>query len=340
MTGHKPLLAILSVFCLLLTSGKTAPSQDKPAAAAGNTVQVHMVITDAKLRLNDEQPPLQLSDLKIDVGKKATKATQLIPAQGDAAALQMMILIDDTLDPGVGNSLQDLKDFVAAQPATTVMAVAYMSNAGIQLTQNFTADKDLVAKGIRLPRGTTSSMDSPYLSLIALTKGWTQQKVRRVVVMVSDGIDRLRGEQPDVFKTGRGGRTIAAPTYHSMPTISTDAEIASEAAQRVNVVVYALYAAGVGRMARSGWDLQVGLSGLTKVADETGGEVFSLGTSQLVSFAPYLDRLQKQLNNQYYLVFDAEGGKKAGFQRVKIKTTASNSEILAPDNVWVPSVPQ
>jgi hypothetical protein len=249
-------------------------------------------------------------------------------------------MIDDTLDPGVGNSLQELKDFVAAQPATTLIAVAYMSNAGIQLTQNFTADKDQVVKAIRLPRGSTSSMDSPYLSLIALTKGWTPQKVRRVVLMVSDGIDRLRGERPDVVQMGRGGRSITAPVYHSMPTISTDAEIASEAAQRSNVVFYALYAAGVGRLARSGWDLQVGLSGLTKIADETGGEVFSLGTSQLVSFAPYLDRLQKQLNNQYYLVFDAEGGKKAGFQRVKIKTTAANSEILAPDNVWVPAVPQ
>lgn len=342
MTGHR-MLAVFSASCLLLMGGKASPSQENPS---GSGIQVHMVITDGKLRLNEDQPPLQLSDLKIDVGKKATKATQLVPAQGEAAALQLMILIDDTLDPGVGNSLQELKDFVSAQPATTVIGVAYMSNAGIQLTQNFTEDKDLAVKAIRLPRGSPSAMDSPYLSLIALTKGWTPQKVRRVVLMVSDGIDRLRGETPQLAQADLGRArgmsrvTTATPVYHSMPTISTDAEIASEAAQRTNVVVYALYATGVGRMARSGWDLQVGLSGLTKIADETGGEVFSLGTSQLVSFTPYLERLQKQLNNQYYLVFDAEGGKKAGLQRVKIKTEAKNSEILAPDNVWVPAVPQ
>ena len=299
-----------------------------------------MVITDAKLRLDEDQPPLQLSDLKIDVGKKATKATQLIPAQGDSAALQLMILIDDTLDTGVGGNMTELKEFVAAQPATTVIGVAYASNAGFQLVQNFTADKDQVVKAIRLPLGRISTMDSPYLSLIALTKGWTQQKVRRAVLMISDGIDRLRGENPSLAQMGRGPGSVVAPVYHSMPIISNDAEAASEAAQKTNVVVYALYATGVGRAARSGWDLQVGLSGLTKIADETGGEVFSLGTSQLVSFVPYLDRMQKQLNNQYYLVFDAEGGKKAGFQRVKIKADVKNSEILAPDNVWVPAVPQ
>ena len=33
-------------------------------------------------------------------------------------------------------------------------------------------------------------MDSPYLSLFSLVKGWPQQNVRREVLMVTDGIDR------------------------------------------------------------------------------------------------------------------------------------------------------
>jgi hypothetical protein len=47
--------------------------------------------------------------------------------------------------------------------------------------------------------------------------------------------------------------------------------------------------------------------------------------------------LQKALNNQYYLVFLATPKKKAGFQRVNVQTEVTNSEILAPDNVWVPA---
>jgi hypothetical protein len=33
-------------------------------------------------------------------------------------------------------------------------------------------------------------MDSPYLSLFSLVKGWPQQNVCREVLMVTDGIDR------------------------------------------------------------------------------------------------------------------------------------------------------
>jgi hypothetical protein len=103
------------------------------------------------------------------------------------------------------------------------------------------------------------------------------------------------------------------------------------------VLVYSLYAAGVGRAARSAWEMELGLAGLSQIADESGGECFSLGTSQLVSFQPYLDNLQKMLSNQYYVVFEAVPRKKAGLQRINVQTELSNSELEAPDNVWVPA---
>jgi hypothetical protein len=319
------------VEALLLSTVGVQAALSQAAPTAGG-VQVHMVITDAALNLDKELPPLQKEDVKVKQGKNFLKVTQLIPAQGDNAALQLMILIDDTLNTSVGNNLNDIKDFVQAQPPSTIVGIGYMSNAGVNVAQNFTADKGLAVKAIRLPRGSVSTMDSPYLSLISLVKGWQQQNVRRVVLMVTDGIDRLRGEKPELSRMGPG----LGPAYHSMPTISQDATAASEASQRYNVLVYSMYAIGVGRAGRSSWDLQVGLSGLSKIAEETGGEVFSLGTSQLVSFKPHLDNFQKMLGNQYYVIFQAMPQKKAGFQRVKVQTELSNSEILAPDNVWVP----
>ena len=187
-------------------------------------------------------------------------------------------------------------------------------------------------------------MDSPYLSLLSLVKGWPQQNVRREVLIVTDGIDRLRGEQPVASRLGPNPGTRNSrlgpdygPVYHSMPTMSPDVNSASEISQRYNVLVYSLYAVGLGRAARSSWDLQIGLSGLDKLADETGGDCFSLGTSNAVSFKPYLERLQKMFDNQYYVVFQPTPGKKAGLQRVNVTTEVSNSEIAAPDNVWVPA---
>jgi hypothetical protein len=151
--------------------------------------------------------------------------------------------------------------------------------------------------------------------------------------MVTDGLDRLRGEQLGPSSLGPD----CGPVSHSMPTMCPDVNSASEISQRYNVLVYSIYAVGVGRAARSSWGLQIGLSGLTKLADETGGDCFSLGTSTLVSFKPSLERLQRIFDNQYYVVFQPNPGKKAGLQRVNVTTEVPNAEIAAPDNVWVPA---
>jgi hypothetical protein len=138
----------------------------------------------------------------------------------DLAALQFFILIDDTCDPSIGNSLNDLRDFINAQPATTAVGVGYMSNATIQIVQNFTADHALAAKAIRLPRGNLSAMDSPYLSLISAIKGWPEQKVRREVLMVSDGIDRLRNER----MSNRQKLLVSAEPFKPIQELSVSSE--------------------------------------------------------------------------------------------------------------------
>jgi hypothetical protein len=328
MKPCKMLQALLGTTLVLALNGQTLGAQQK---AAPSSVQVHVVITDMALQSDKEVPRLRPDEIKVKQGKTFLQVTQLIPAQGDNAALQLMILIDDTLNPVIGGNLNDLKEFIKAQPSSTVIGIGYMSNAGVNIAQNFTADHELAVKAVRLPRGALSTMDSPYLSLISLVKGWPPQNVRREVLMVSDGIDRLRGEQPRQSQLGPN----FGPVYHSMPTISQDATSASEISQRYNVIVHSLYAAGVGRAGRSSWDLEIGLGGLSKIADETGGECYSLGTSNLVSFKPYLERFQKTLDNQYYLVFLATPKKGSGLQRINILTEASNSEIAAPNNVWV-----
>jgi len=325
----KSYMAVLGLLCLCALTF-TAPivhSQDK---SAQGSVQVHLVVTNEAAR-GDDVPTLQQGDVKVKQGKNFLNVSQLIPAKGDNAALQLFILVDDTLDTQVGNNLNDVRDFINAQPASTVIAVGYMSNANVNIVQNFTADHALAVKALRLPFGRLSTMDSPYLSLISVVKGWPQQNVRREVLMVTDGIDRLRGEQPAPSRLGPS----FGPVYHRMPTMSPDVNSASEISQRYNVLVYSLYAVGVGRTARSSWDLQTGLSGLTKLANETGGDCFSLGTSSLVSFKPYLDRLQKNFDNQYYVVFQATPKGKGGLQRVNVTTEVSNAEMAAPDNVWV-----
>src|SRR5580658_4553006 len=336
MNSYKLLSAWLVVMVALGLKAGSVHSQEK--ASSPSTVQVHMVITDEAVRDNGEVPVLRPENVQVKQGKNLLNINAIIPARGDNAALQFFILIDDTCDSSIGNSLNDLRDFINAQPPTTAIGVGYMSNATIQIAQNFTADHALAGKALRLPRGNLSAMDSPYLSLVSLIKGWPEQKVRREVLMVSDGIDRLRSERASSYPTnfGRGSRNAMPTSSMGMTTMSPDVDTASTAGQRYGVIVHGIYATGVGRMGRNAWEVQLGQGGVAKITEETGGEYFSLGTQNLISFRPYLDRLQKVLDNQYYLVFQAVPKNKAGLQRVNISAQIADVEIAAADSVWVP----
>jgi hypothetical protein len=156
-----------------------------------------------------------------------------------------------------------------------------MSKAGVNIVQNFTPDHDLAVEAARLPRGAFSTMDSSYLSLISLVKRWPQQNVRREVLMVSDGIDRLRGEKSAPSCLGPNCGTVIA--YR--PSVWMPPRQAKSARGTTSLFI------------RSSWDLQLGLGGLSKIADETGGECYSLGTSNLVSSKPYLERFQRTLDS-------------------------------------------
>ena len=122
-----------------------------------------------------------------------------------------------------------------------------------------------------------------------------------------------------------------------LPTIPADADTASTASQRAGVIVHGIYSPGVGRLSRNAWEAQLGQAGVAKIADETGGEYFALGTQAPVSFRPFLDRLQRIFNNQYYLVFQAVPRKNEGLQRVSVSTSAANADIASANNVWVPA---
>lgn len=141
--------------------------------------------------------------------------------------------------------------------------------------------------------------------------------------MITDGIDHLHGNRSSRVRT--------------MPTMSVDADSASALSQRYGVIVYSIYAMGAGRLGRNAWEAQMGQSGVARITDETGGEYFAILYQNAVSFKPYLERLQKIFQNQYYLVFQATPGKNDGLQRVDISTTVADADIAAADNVWVSS---
>jgi len=342
MRKRKTLLAAVMVW-LAVSAGPLLPAEESSAS-----VPVHMVVTAESTKDTGTPPDLDRRDVMVKQGKDRLQVTDWIPARGEQAALQLFILIDDTCDTRLGSYVDDIRSFINAQPATTLVAIGYMRDANVNLVQDFTADHGQAAKAVRLPLGSLSAQDSPYLSLISLLKRWPESKVRREVVMITDGIDRLRGNPASPGSSRGTSRNMpssrTAPSTRNMPSgggflyISPDVDTASAASQRYGVIVHTIYAPGVGRAGRNYYEAENGLIGIAKLSDESGGESFGLTTQPAVSFQPYFERLQTILANQYFLVFLANPGKKAGLQPISLNTEVPNVEFAAADKVWVPAL--
>jgi len=246
------------------------------------------------------------------------KASAGGPAESEQAPLDLVILIDDSLDTGVGTNLDDLKKFIRSLPAGTRVAVAYAQNSSANLRQNLSDDKEAAA-ALRLPLGQRDSFQSPYLAVVDLLGRLPETKGRRAVLLVSDGIDLLRG------------------VSGSSPASNTELQRAIERAQRQNVQVYTLYAGGSGRIRRNFFLVSNGQGALARLALETGGEAYFQGFGTPVSFQPFLEDLSQTLAQQYLLTFRAQPAEKAGFQRVRITTEVPGVELVAPTRVWVPA---
>jgi len=241
------------------------------------------------------------------------------PANSEQAPLELVILVDDSLDTGVGTNLGDLQKFIHSLPANTRVAVAYAQNGSAQLRQNLTADREEAAKALRLPLGLRDSFSSPYLAVVDLLGRLPETKGRRAILLISDGIDLMRG------------------VSGSSPGVNNELQRAIEQAQRRNVQVYTLYASGSGRVRRNFFLVSNGQGCLSRLALETGGEAYFQGFGTPVSFQPFLEDLNKTLSQQYLLTFRAAAGEKASYQRVRITTEVPGVELVAPTRVWVPA---
>ena len=318
------LAALLGALLLPLGAGAQAAAGTGPlvtvtVTAVGDAASVTK--EDVLVRQRDDRRPVvewvpAYAEASLDSARDKSAGG---PAGGEQAPLELVILIDDSLDTGVGINLDDLKKFIRSLPAGTRVAVAYAQNSSAQLRQNLTDDKEAAAKALRLPLGLRDSFSSPYLAVVDLLGRLPATKGRRAVLLVSDGIDLMRG------------------VSGSSPASNNELRRAIEQAQRRNVQVYTLYASGSGRIRRNFFLVSNGQGALSRLALETGGEAYFQGFGTPVSFEPFLEDLSQALSQQYLLTFRAAPGEKAGFHRLRVTTEVPGVELMAPTRVWVPA---
>ncbi|HLW86452.1 MAG TPA: hypothetical protein VKR60_14640 [Candidatus Sulfotelmatobacter sp.] len=293
-----------------------ARSASAQQAAAGDEIAARLVVT-VEPHHGSEAPVINREDVMVYEGKERDKVIEWIPAQGEEAALELFVLLDDGSNTTLGTQLEDIRKFILAQPATAKIGVAYMQNGVARVEQNLTTDHAQAAKALRLPMGISGANGSPYFSLSDLIKRWPETTARREIFMASDGIDRYYG-------TG--------------DLLDPYLDEAIGDAQRAGIVVSAIYTPGVGHFGHSYWRTYWGQLYLAQLADRTGGEAYYIGfNGPPVTFAPYLDDLTQRLNRQYFLTFLAKPPKKAGLQEVKLRTEVHNADLVSADRVYVPA---
>jgi hypothetical protein len=310
-------LAMVEIAVVSITACVPTWAKDPPETSP---VTVKMLVT-AQGAQGKKLPDLAPEDIIVKQGNEHFKVTQWTPATGENGSLGLFILIDEASDPSLGGFLDDVRSFIQAQPVTTLVGVGYMSNATVRIAKDLTNDHDKASNALRLPLGNPGAYGSPYLSLTDLIDRWPDHGGRKEVLMITDGVDRFRGQYSRL----------------SALSPSPDLDSASSVCQRAGILVHSIYARGTGHRSRNIWILTGGQNGLAQLADETGGEAFFLGYQNPVSFKPYLDQLQTILGNQYWLEFEMKPGKKAELRSVDIDAEISGVDISSANGVFVPA---
>lgn len=253
-----------------------------------------------------------LDDVQLFLGKERKQ----IGDWRKSDQLFLAILIDDSIDSGAAAQWNDLKAFIMAQPASTHIALGYIRNNTTMIAQDFTQDKELVTKALRIPSGRSAIGSSPYLGTMDLLKRWPASGPTRSVLLITSGIDYFRGSS-------------SGPFYPDLDPLIQRAE-------RQNTNIWTVYYPSSGHRGRGFFEGNLAQNNISKLSEDTGAESYFLGYGMPVSLKPYFDEIGEHLSNQYLLSFAGNGGPKGKYQRAAVKTELKDLEFFTPSAVYLP----
>jgi len=262
-------------------------------------------------------PSLSLQTLAIKVNGKDSTITNLTPLRGQNDRTELVVLIDSGARASLGTQLSEITNFVKTLPPQTKVSIAWMVNGAAQLATPLTTDCQEALKGVHVPSGFPGGNASPYFCLSSLAKSWpsNDRSARRVVVMITDGIDYYNPRYD--------------PEDPYMQAAITDSV-------RSGLVVYSIYWQNRGRIDRSMFGTDAGQNLLTEVTQATGGYSYWQGYGNPVSFQPYFKDLDRRLENQYEVAFTAPlKGKGTDVQTLRLKVNGVPAKVDAPQQVLV-----
>jgi hypothetical protein len=167
--------------------------QAEQASNSTNAAPITTVVT--VLSSNHAAPPaISKGDVRVFTDKKAAEVTGWVPAKGEQAGMQLAILIDDSVNMSrLARQMDDLAQFIKAQPAETAVGLFYAVNDSVIMASPFRVEHDSAAKALRVSTGNPiQATPNAFASLENLVKRWpVKNGVRREVLFISTGLNRL-----------------------------------------------------------------------------------------------------------------------------------------------------
>jgi hypothetical protein len=255
-------------------------------------------------------------DVYLKIDGKMAKITAFKPLQSPDNTLELVLLIDNSAYSSLGTQFGEIESFVKSLPPNIKAAIAYMQNGQATFAGPLSADHTQILRALHLPAGSPGSSASPYFCLSDLAKHWPSQDqaARREVVMVTDGVDPYaRRFDPD----------------------SPYLQAAISDAVRAHLIVDSIYWGSRDSGSNRRYGNMAGQSYLSMVTQATGGKSFWMGLGNPVSFQPYFNELIRRFRNQYELAFTTGQTGKPQIVELKLKFSAPDAEISAPQKVMV-----
>jgi|GEM_PF-6633161 len=273
--------------------------------------ELQMILTVAD-HMSHKPAPLKMEDIRI-MGGTITGWTQL---DGVTGGLEVFLLIDDAASYPFGSKLAELRRFVAARPAGSLVGVAYIHEGVLEIAQGLTADHAKAAAALHAPAGGKSG--NLYCALSDLIGRWESPALRREIVLVSAGID----------ETASGGGAC------------TNADMAIHDAERAGVVIFALYHPVPNYRSETWAKVDAGVVDLAHVCYETGGEAYFMSHDPVDTLEPFLADVSEHMAHQYLVKFRMAGGAAGDFQKIYLDADTAARELMKPDSVWLPGTKQ
>lgn len=292
------LIAVAVIF--LLASNTVAQRQQAEAVATGYEVTILVAAHPHNDRAREIAAKLRPDDFMILEEKRKQRVVSVKMAS--EAPLIVAVLMQDNLVSRVNNEIDGVKNFIRRLPEGSRVMTGYVTAGSLRIAQGFTTDRACAADSLRVIAGSGSAAPfNPYVEVIeALRRFDSQPPERRIILLVSDGLDISRG-----FSGGS-------------PWLSLDLERAIGEAQRRSIAVFSFYAPAVGLTSWNRLAVNYGQGSLNRLADETGGVAFFSGTS-FVSFDPYFKELDELLGLQWLITYRSSNTG-SGFRRIEVTT--------------------